>query len=72
MQWLGFVFMGFGVYVMLYGIVLIPSSSVSIGPISITDIPGRSAAAIGVGAFFELVGLGLVSGKIHIGELSFD
>ena len=43
-QWLGVLFMGFGVYVMLYGIVLIPQSGVSIGPISVTDIPGRFAA----------------------------
>jgi hypothetical protein len=64
-QWMGVLFMAFGVYVMLYGLVLVPLSTVSIGPISITDIPGRSAAAIGIGAFSVLVGLVLVSGKIR-------
>jgi len=49
---------------MLYGIVLIPQAGVSIGPIGVTDIPGRSAAAIGVGAFFVLIGLVLLSGKV--------
>jgi hypothetical protein len=71
-QWLGVLFMIFGVFVMLYGIVLIPQSGVSIGPISVTDIPGRSAAAIGIGAFIVLVGLVLVSGRVHIGDLTFD
>jgi hypothetical protein len=59
LQGLGLLFIIFGIVVALYGIAIVPLSGVSIGPVQITDIPGRSAASIGVGAFLIIVGVGL-------------
>jgi len=59
-QVVGLVFIVAGILIAVYGIHLIPLSVVEIGPIKITDIPGRSAASIGLGGFLVLVGIYLL------------
>jgi hypothetical protein len=56
-QWLGLALVIFGILVAVYGIQGIPLSTISIGPVTISDIPPRSAAAIGVGIVLVLIGL---------------
>ena len=60
---LGFILIVAGILIALCGIVTIPLSMVGLGPIQITEIPPRSAASIGVGAFLVIVGAFMSLGK---------
>jgi hypothetical protein len=62
-QILGLALIVVGILIAIYGIAIIPLSMVSIPGVQITDIPPRSAASIGVGAFVVLIGAYLFLGK---------
>lgn len=60
---IGIVLIVLGIGIIIAGMPLVPLSVVSVGPVTVTDIPPYSAYLLGAGAIITIIGAGMVTRK---------